>query len=548
MTTTQQTAEQCIVAIGKESAGKSQLVSALTGRRAYASNFRGATVACETYRCGERAFVDTPGIVRQSDTATTRAALERVQASDAVLLVVQATHLDEDLAHLLPLARGKRGAVVVTFWDKVDGQSQASQALEQLSAATGLAFVPVDARRVSAEDRRRILQALDEAAPIPTAVPGVRVGWRIEPARTILEVPYVGPLVSLVLLLAPAIAAVWVANTFAALVDPLVKDMLAPLVGVLGAAPSPLRDILVGDYGLVTMGPLLFVWAIPTVILYALFLGAYKASGLLDRVSVAMHPVMRPFGLSGRDLLRVIMGFGCNVPAVVSTRACSSCSRGACISAIAFGSACSYQFGATLAVFAAANLSWLVVPYVVFLTATTLVYVRLTAPPAARSPLNVLLVEGRTFLEWPRWSSIWRESRTTVIHFFRKAVPIFIGITAIASVLGWLGAITHVAGVLAPLMALFGLPPEAALPVVMASIRKDGILLFAEKSTLATLSAGQVLTAVYLAGVLLPCLVTAFTIAREQSKRFLLALVARQALTACAFSLVLMVVVRLLGW
>jgi Fe2+ transport system protein B len=66
-------------------------------------------------------------------------------------------------------------------------------------------------------------------------------------------------------------------------------------------------------------------------------LGAYKASGLVERITITLDPLLRPFGLSGRDLVRVIMGFGCNVPAVISTRACSSCSRGTCISAIAFG-------------------------------------------------------------------------------------------------------------------------------------------------------------------------------------------------------------------
>ena len=53
----------------------------------------------------------------------------------------------------------------------------------------------------------------------------------------------------------------------------------------------------------------------------------------MERITVALQTLLRPFGLSGRDLLRVIMGFGCNVPAVISTRACSSCSRQACMSA-----------------------------------------------------------------------------------------------------------------------------------------------------------------------------------------------------------------------
>jgi len=47
------------------------------------------------------------------------------------------------------------------------------------------------------------------------------------------------------------------------------------------------------------------------------------------------------------------------------------------------------------------------------------------------------------------------------------------------------------------------------------------------------------LTAVYLAGVLLPCLVTALTIAREKSPRFALGLMAKQAAAAVAFTLLL---------
>ena len=88
-------------------------------------------------------------------------------------------------------------------------------------------------------------------------------------------------------------------------------------------------------------------------------------------------------------------------------------------------------------------------------------------------------------------------------------------------------------------MQLFRLPAEAALPVVMASIRKDGILLFARQDSLGAMTNGQLLTAVYLAGVLLPCLVTALTIAKEQSLRFAGQLLVQQAVAAILFSLLL---------
>ena len=532
-------AQRTTLIVGKESTGKSELAAALTGRSPVSTNIQGSTIACETYQTRDDAFIDTPGILFHSDTTTTRTALAQLQAHDRILLVVKATHMDDDLADLLPLVARKQGLVVVTFWDKVLPADFARQVVGRWEQAAQVRFIPVDARHLSQGQRQQILEGLQIAAPFPQQWHPLPAGWRIEPAPTWLEHPRWGALLAILLLLLPAVIAVWVANGVAGMLDPLVQTGLAPLVDFLSQAPALLREILIGRYGLVTMGPLLFVWAVPTVILYALFLATYKASGLVERVTVALHPLLRPFGLSGRDLVRVIMGFGCNVPAVISTRACSSCSRQTCVSAIAFGSACSYQFGATLGVFSAANLPGLVVPYLGYLTLSTLIYTRLIAPKAARSSHNALLIEQRTFLEMPRWSVIWRETQGTLSQFFTNAIPIFLVITIIASGLDGFGLINTLAGWINPLMGLFGLPPEAALPIILASIRKDGLLLFAEPDTLAVLTPLQILTGVYLAGVLLPCLVTALTIAREQSVRFAVGLMARQAIAAIAFSMLL---------
>ncbi|MFM7447604.1 MAG: nucleoside recognition domain-containing protein [Leptolyngbyaceae cyanobacterium] len=527
------------VVIGKENTGKSQLIAALTGCSPYSTNFRGSTIACETYAGDGATLVDTPGILYRSDTATTRVALEQLQSHDTVLLVVKATHVDEDLADLLPLVAGKRGLVVITFWDKVLPSELVQQIIRCWKQNSNLAFIPVNARHLTATQRHGILAAMHEPSVFPSHWQPISAGWRIEPRLTLLEHPRVGWLLAIALLFLPALLAVWSANTFAAIADPLVQGLVKPSVEALSSLPSLLKEILIGRYGLVTMGPLLFVWAVPTVILYALFLGVYKASGLVERITISLHPLLRPFGLSGRDLVRVIMGFGCNVPAVISTRACSSCSRQTCISAIAFGSACSYQFGATLGVFSAANLPYLVIPYLVYLTLTTLIYTRLIAPESARSAQNTLVIERRTFLEIPQWSAIGREVKGTLNQFFTNAIPIFLVITLIASVLDWLGVLNSLSRLINPAMGLFRLPPEAALPVILASIRKDGLLLFAEPNTVSVLSPLQILTGVYLAGVLLPCLVTALTIAREQSPKFALRLMLRQTIAAILFAMIL---------
>ena len=550
MTTATATAERFVVVVGKESAGKSRLISSLTGHFAEFGNFAGTTVSCERYRHGEVTFVDTPGILRQSDTETTRLALAELATAETIVLVVRATSIHRDLDELLPLVVGKSVIVAVTFWDRIPTSESRSSQLARLRAELGLPVIPVDARKLTAQDRNDLLLAVEQPAELTDSPQLSQVEWlpvrAARPAPSILRKTLSAGLAILALFV-PAVLAVWLANGTAALLDPVIAAWRQPVIDRIQSAVGGsglLHAILIGSYGLVTMGPMLLVWAVPTVLLYAALLGAYKASGLVDWINSALHAVVRPIGLSGRDVVRVVMGFGCNVPAVISTRACSSCSRGTCISAIAFGAACSYQFPATLAVFAAAGQPSLVVPFVGYLLLSTVVYLWVTAPRTATSRLNILVSEPHALMVWPSPATIWAEARGTLSQFFMTALPVFFAITVVASLLDSLGVVAFFSGQFAPLMALFNLPAEAALPVVLASIRKDGILLFTTAGTagqelVSPMSPVQILTGVYLAGVLLPCLVTAWTIAREQSWRFALRLLARQAAAAILFSLLL---------
>ncbi len=543
---------ETVVVVGKESVGKSELVASLTGDRPTSGNFRGTTVRSERYSTGDYEFVDTPGIVLEADTEATREALSQVGEEEWVLLVVPATDADGDLDDLLPVVEDRLGAIVLTFWDKVEETDETGRALERLGADLGVPIVPVDARNVSrpvtdggtepvggdpgrgpTDEFSRIVRAIERPGVFPERARR-EIGPRIEPPESVLERPYVGPAVSLLLLLLPAAVAVWFANTLAGELDPVVGAAFDPAVAWASTLPAPLSTVLATDYGLLSMGPFLLVWAGPTMLLFSVVLGVYTASGLVTRMTVSLHPTMRPVGLTGRDLVRVVMGFGCNVPAVINTRSCSDCTRCTTISAISFGSACSYQFPATLAVFAAVGMWWLVGPYLLILAVTTLVYVAAIAPPEARR--SEPMIDRRTFLQWPDPRAVAREAWSALREFVVKAVPVFVLITFVAAALDEGGVIDALGGVLGPVMGVFDLPTEAALTVVLASVRKDGVFLLAEGGVAEGLTPVQVLVAVYLAGVLLPCLVTALTVAREVSARWALAMMARQAAAAVAFA------------
>lgn len=119
------------------------------------------------------------------------------------------------------------------------------------------------------------------------------------------------------------------------------------------------------------------------------------------------------------------------------------------------------------------------------------------------------------------------------------ALPIFFAITFVASILSWSGIIDFFADISSSVMGFFNLPEDAVLAVIFGSIRKDGLLLLAEPNLINSLSPVQILTGVYLAGILLPCIVTVFTVIREMSFRFAIKMIIKQATAAILFTLLL---------
>ena len=340
-----------IIVIGKEGVGKSQLISSLTGKDVESSNFKGSTVSKESYNNDRFSFVDTPGIVFDSDSETTKIAISSIRGDDSILLVVSATNIDDDIEYFLPLIKNKKGMMIVTNWDRFDSKN--NEIIENLEQDLKIPIIALDARKIPESKKSMIFEMLENPRVFSNKT--FHTGISIRPKSTILEKKHAGVLIGLALLLSPAILSVIGANYFGEIIHPIISDLLREPIESLSTLPSPLMDVLVGDYGFLSMGPFLFVWATPVVVIYALVLGIYKSTGLLDRTSLAINPLTKRIGVSGRDVTRIVMGFGCNVPAVISSRSCSSCTRGTTVSAISFGSACSYQFSASIAVFSASG-------------------------------------------------------------------------------------------------------------------------------------------------------------------------------------------------
>ena len=140
----------------------------------------------------------------------------------------------------------------------------------------------------------------------------------------------------------------------------------------------------------------------------------------------------------------------------------------------------------------------------------------------------------------------WRVS-AVVKQFLLQAMPIFIFICAIATLLQYFGVLDWIANGIAPALNVFGLPGTVAPGVIFSVVRKDGLLVLNQDSggLLATLTTGQIFVLVWLASTLTACMVTLWTIRKELGAKFALTVAGRQVLTSLVSALVISAVVRL---
>lgn len=75
---------------------------------------------------------------------------------------------------------------------------------------------------------------------------------------------------------------------------------------------------LIGDGIITGVGSVLIF--LPSIMMLFLLLGILEESGYLARAAFVMDRVMHAIGLQGKSMIPMLMGFGCNVPAIMATR------------------------------------------------------------------------------------------------------------------------------------------------------------------------------------------------------------------------------------
>ncbi len=133
--------------------------------------------------------------------------------------------------------------------------------------------------------------------------------------------PVLGPLLFLAVMWAVFQLTTTVAAPLQDALDALVSGPVSGgagwLVDTLGLGQTPVRGLVVD--GLVAGVGMLLTF-VPLMALMFLLLAVLEDSGYLARAAVVTDRLMARLGLPGRAFLPLVVGFGCNVPAVAATR------------------------------------------------------------------------------------------------------------------------------------------------------------------------------------------------------------------------------------
>jgi len=558
--------------VGNPNVGKSVVFGRLTGQYVTVSNYPGTTVAVSTGRAliGAEVFdvIDTPGVNGLEGTLSEDERItEQVLATGGADLVVQVADA-RNIRRALMLtsqiaAFGIPTILVLNMTDEawargisVDADALAAElgvpviemvavegrGLQELRDALPSATVPSIAIQATLMNHAEWAHALTARVRRVSALSRFRVQeWLSRLTRE----PATGiPLLGVVLYLFYLFVGVFGAQTLVKLLeDDLFGRAINPAAIWLAARfiPLPLvRDFLVGQYGLITMGVTYSVAIVlPVVSTFFLMFGFLEDSGYIPRLAIFCDRIFRTMGLNGKAVLPMVLGLGCDTMATMTTRILATPKeRLIAILLLALGVPCSAQLATIMGILGGISFKALVTLFAVVLSQMVLVgFLAARVLTGERSDFVLELPP----LRLPRLRNLLTKTALRVKWYLGEAVPLFLIGTVLLFVLDRVGGLVALSSAARPIVTgMLGLPPKAAEVFVMGFLRRDygaaGLFLMARDGSLTNVQAVVALTVMTL---FVPCVANFLMIVKERGLRIGLAILAVVTLIAVGTGAVL---------
>jgi len=309
--------------------------------------------------------------------------------------------------------------------------------------------------------------------------------------------------------------------------DAITNDVLAPF-----GSQGLLAEVILGILQGIAAGVAI---VLPYLLPFLLGLGIMEDIGYLPRVAFLMDALMHRIGLHGKAIVPFILGYGCNVPAVMSTRTLEEPRDRYLAAALATLVPCAARLAVVFG---------LVAFYLGPLAAFALYLFNLVVIALTGRILNSLLPEDTPglILEMPTYriptlKNVTGKAWFRVREFVVEAWPILIVGSAVLAVLNYFNAAVVFNWLVRPLTWSLGLPSEVGVPLIFGILRKELSLVMLGQALgtvnfESALTIPQMVTYATFVMFYIPCLATLSVLQRELGTRAMLAISALTVVVA----------------
>ncbi len=531
-----------LMLIGNPNSGKTTIFNHLTGSHQHIGNFPGVTVEFKVGQYGGNEIIDLPGLYSlQPHSAEEQVAVRylRKNPPDGILNCIDMTNLRRSLALTLALMELRIPMIIVAnmldecrplpdieklekwlgvpvFSVRQQNRWAPAVLIRLICSEIERKHLPIVPCRGTMEDKFRWI---DRHKPFH-AVQSRRRGFSQRLDQILLH-PLWGTLLFLMIL--AGIFDLTFHRVGPLLTDPILQgpERLAEMAGAIG--PPLLRAIV---QGAITGVGTVFSF-LPAMMLLFFFLAILEDSGYMVRICYLSENIMRAFGLSGRSIVPLLIGFGCSVPAILAARTMeSTAQRRRTLRVIPFIS-CSAKlpvYGMLASLISPQHTFWIILLiYLAGITAGLLI--------AAFSPRGAvpLLLEKPPY-RFPKFKNLWYRLWGQTAAFVQKAFTVLLLASVLATLLERFtpalqytadptkSLLAFLAGIPIPLFRPIGLGQWELIAALIAGLfAKESIL-----SVLAVLSPTIATPLPFLAFILFypPCIAAMNTLRREAGWRF----------------------------
>ncbi|MFZ2603882.1 MAG: ferrous iron transporter B, partial [Candidatus Omnitrophota bacterium] len=542
-----------IYLLGNPNVGKSVVFSRLTGVQVMSSNYPGTTVEISKgyLKLGEDKIdvVDLPGTYSLESTSRAEEVAvsllkEYPKSEIAVINIIDSTNLERNL--LLTLQLIEEGYPVIVCLNMCDDAIHRGVHIDIKKLEEILHIPVISTCAVTGAGIKVLIERIKEVAPTLRGKLSHEERWKeigriIEQVqhlehrhhsfREVLEDASVRPLTGLIMASGVIYASFKIVRFVGEFIinkisDPIFINLYQPILEKLTfywQEKGFWFHLLIGDLingkidfkqslGVLTTAPYIeFGMVLPYVVSFYFILSLLEDIGYLPRLAILLDNLLHRLGLHGYAIIPVLLGFGCNVPGILSTRVLESKrERFIASTIISIGVPCVPLQAMIFGLLGKFGGFYVGGVYLVLFILVLILGVILNRIMPGYSPEFLLEIPPYRF---PPLHMLGQKLYFRIKGFVIEAVPVVLIGVAVINILIYFKLFDIATGIFAPVIhGLFGLPKEAIVALSVGFLRKDvavGMLMPLG------LSVKQLFIAATLLAVSFPCIATFIILWKE---------------------------------